>query len=100
MKSGKFKLNRHQNIIFDIFKEMENRNICLEINSNGLRKHMKEQHPEDKIIDWVRNFQISLIFGSDAHSPEQIAYGWDDLIKKNIWFKRIKLFLKNTFFHT
>jgi histidinol-phosphatase (PHP family) len=50
----------------------------LEINTSGLRKGLPDPLPGLEVLRWYRDLGGEvLVTGSDSHSPEQIAYGFD-----------------------
>ncbi|HCG24691.1 MAG TPA: histidinol phosphate phosphatase [Lentisphaeria bacterium] len=53
------------------------RGIAIEINTCGLRKPVKEMYPSLEILKAAREAGMPLTFGSDAHSPEEIASDFD-----------------------
>lgn len=53
----------------------------VEINTSGLRK-CNEPFPFWPIIEELHQLQVPLTFGSDAHSPEEVGYGWRDVQKR------------------
>lgn len=52
--------------------------MVVEINSSGLRKPVKEIYPSEDLIKFMFENDIPITFGSDAHEPEQIAYGYEE----------------------
>jgi histidinol-phosphatase (PHP family) len=59
---------------------IEETNILVEINTSGLRNAVQEQYPSDDIIKELLIREIPLTLGSDAHSPFDIAYAFDETI--------------------
>ena len=50
----------------------------LEINTSGLRKGLSEPVPGLDVLRWYRNLGGEiLVIGSDAHSPENVGFGFD-----------------------
>ncbi len=52
-----------------IYKEI---GVAVEINTSGLRRPVKEIYPTPQIIRLLKKYDIPIVFGSDAHSPEQV----------------------------
>ncbi|PAF42204.1 histidinol-phosphatase HisJ [Helicobacter sp. 11S03491-1] len=72
--------------------------MALEINGAGLAKPVKEQYPSDQIISLAKNLEIPITFGSDAHSVEQVGFGYQQCVSiakksgyKNAVFFRNKI---------
>lgn len=55
--------------------------MCLEINSAGLRKKIKEPYPSLAVLQKAFKLGIPITFGSDAHSVEQVGFGCDECVK-------------------
>jgi len=57
-----------------VFKET---GVCIEINTSGLRKPVKEIYPHSDILKIYNKYDIPIIFGSDAHEPEHVGADFD-----------------------
>ncbi len=64
--------------ILSVIDQIEETEILVEINTSGIRNAVKEQYPSDDIIKELILREIPLTLGSDAHSPVDIAYGFDE----------------------
>ncbi|MCF7791828.1 MAG: histidinol-phosphatase HisJ [Victivallales bacterium] len=60
-----------------IFSLAAEKNIMLEINTSGLRKHVKEIYPSEEILKLAYHNNIKIVFGSDAHSPNEVGKDFD-----------------------
>lgn len=49
----------------------------IEINTGGLRRPVKEIYPSGLLLSLAREREIPICFGSDAHAPEEVGYGFD-----------------------
>jgi histidinol-phosphatase (PHP family) len=49
--------------------------MCIELNSAGLRKPVKECYPSNAILKKCYESDIPVTFGSDSHKPEEV--GWE-----------------------
>lgn len=47
--------------------------VCLEINTSGWAKDVKEMHPAPIILQWAHEESNELTLGSDAHRPELVG---------------------------
>ncbi|NYE58798.1 histidinol-phosphatase [Carboxydothermus ferrireducens] len=63
----------------EIFLELKNSGMVLEINTAGLRYPAKEQYPSKIIIEEAVREKIPLTTGSDAHKPEHLAYKFPEI---------------------
>jgi histidinol-phosphatase (PHP family) len=54
--------------------------MCIEINTSGLRKPCREIYPSEKLLKMCLDNGISITFGSDAHSPEDVGNGFDQAV--------------------
>lgn len=55
--------------------------MCIEINTSGLRKPVKEIYPSPMLLELAREREIPICFGSDAHAPHEVAYAFDEAVK-------------------
>ena len=94
----------HKDIILEIFRAMEQRGVCLEINSSSLRREINDLHPTPEILTWANDFNLKYTFGSDAHEAHLVGAGYDDVInaltesqrenlvthhdRKSVWYQR------------
>lgn len=73
--SEDLKLSNYRDIFEEIFKILIEKGKGIEINSNGLRSPLHEFNPNPAILKLYKDMGGEIItFGSDAHSPEFIAY--------------------------
>lgn len=102
-KSGYFDIVGHLDLI-KIFKFMPTKNILdiannaliaikhsgmsIEINAAGLRKPIAQTYPSIELLQKIKEMDIDISFGSDAHAPSQVAMFDDEILKiiKNIGF--------------
>jgi histidinol-phosphatase (PHP family) len=49
----------------------------IELNTSGLRKPVGEIYPSPLIVSLACEREIPICFGSDAHRPEDVGYGFD-----------------------
>jgi histidinol-phosphatase (PHP family) len=91
-KSGKFDIVGHLDLI-KVFKFMPKKdvrllaknalqaikksNMVLEVNTAGLRKPVEELYPSLELMQEAYSLDIPITFSSDAHSIEQIGFGYE-----------------------
>lgn len=64
--------------MIDIFSAMNKNNISLEINTSSLRKGLNETLPGIQLLDLYKlSGGKNITFGSDSHSVEDLAFGYD-----------------------
>jgi len=51
--------------------------VVLEVSSAGLRKPIAEIYPHPRILEKAAARKIPFSFGSDAHAPNEVAYGME-----------------------
>ena len=51
--------------------------ICMELNTSGLRRTCREVYPSQVIVEAMRQREIPITLGSDAHKPEETGYAFD-----------------------
>jgi histidinol-phosphatase (PHP family) len=61
-------------------KAIKEANMVIELNGAGLRKPIKELYPSKELLEMVYEFNIPITFSSDAHSIEQIGFGYEKAI--------------------
>jgi histidinol-phosphatase (PHP family) len=54
-------------------------NMSVEINASGLRKPVNDFYPSMSIIELAVEKGIPLVLASDAHKPEHVGFGFDDM---------------------
>lgn len=92
---GPFDYRPFSEIIDRILRGVIERDMCLEVNSSGLRRGSGETFPGRPILQ--RYFDLGgrlITIGSDSHNPENVGFGIDqavDLIKE-IGFNQISVF--------
>lgn len=69
-------------IINRIAKTAAAKDLCIEINTSGLRKPVKEIYPSDDIIKLFFENNVPLTIGTDAHSPDDVDFMLKETIEK------------------
>lgn len=57
-----------------VYKECQ---MAVEINTSGLRKPAQEFYPAPQILRWLKQYEIPIVFGSDAHRPQEVGKDFD-----------------------
>ena len=70
------------NEALNTLEHVKKRNLTIEINTGGLRKEVKEQYPSFEIIEKMYELDIPILLGSDAHSPNDLGYKFNEMIKQ------------------
>jgi histidinol-phosphatase (PHP family) len=60
-------------VIFEILKQVKRNNLCIEINTSGLRQKAGEPYPSMRILKMASDLKIPLTLGSDAHNPFDVG---------------------------
>ncbi|MEA3383811.1 MAG: histidinol-phosphatase [Campylobacterota bacterium] len=68
-------------LALDTLKAIKKSGMVLEINPAGLRKPIKEQYPSSSLLELAFELDIPITFSSDAHSVEQVGFGYEDVTK-------------------
>jgi histidinol-phosphatase (PHP family) len=70
--------------------------LAIEINTGGLRKEIKEQYPSCDIIEKMYNLDIPILFGSDAHDPNDLGYKFNKMLKlvRKVGYNQLAHFTK------
>jgi len=80
----------------DALKAIKKSNMTIEINGAGLRKPIKELYPSKDLLELSYELDIPITFSSDAHSIEQVGFGYQEAKKlaKEVGYKRAVIFEK------
>ena len=62
------------------FKAIKKSGMVLELNAAGLRKPVGEIYPSKALLEEAYALEIPITFGSDAHSPEQVGFGYEEAV--------------------
>lgn len=82
-KDKNYNFMEYIDFIDEILKKLINTDKGIEVNTNGLRTGLKNPNPCYDIIKRYRELGGTIItFGSDAHSPEYIAYAFKEVKEK------------------
>ncbi len=65
--------------VLDTLDAVEETGMCVEINTAGLRKKVKEQYPSVNIIQEIIERKIPITLGSDAHKPHEVGYHFPEV---------------------
>lgn len=66
--------------IWEALKAIKAEDMCIEINTSGLRKPENDTYPSERILRLAYQLEIPLTLGSDAHKPEQVGIYFDKAI--------------------
>lgn len=65
----------------EVAEAMAKANICAEINTRGLRKPCNEIYPSEQFLKILFSHNVPVVFGSDAHQPEEMGKNFTEAIK-------------------
>lgn len=68
--------------LLDLLDKIKNKGMAVEINTSGIYKKIGNQHPDDIILKEMIQRNIPLLLGSDAHTPDNVGYMFEETIKK------------------
>ena len=71
-----------KDIAKNAIKAIKKSNMVVEVNTAGLRKPIQELYPSDELLEMILNEGIDLTLSSDAHSPEQVGFGYKETLNK------------------
>jgi histidinol-phosphatase (PHP family) len=77
-------------------KAIKKSNMVLEVNSAGLRKPIGELYPSKLLLEEAFALDIPITFGSDAHSVDQVGFGYEEAVTmaKAVGYKKAVTFEK------
>ena len=64
-----------------VIDSLKKNKICIELNTAGDRKPVKEFYPDRSILEKCYENDIPISLGSDAHKPEEVAWKFDDALE-------------------
>jgi histidinol-phosphatase (PHP family) len=68
--------------LYERFLEMAARkDMAIELNTAGLRKHCREIYPSPTIVQMARAKGVPITFGSDAHAPGEVGMNFTEAIQ-------------------
>ena len=75
--------------------------MVVEINTAGLRKKVKEMYPSFQLLEMIKQYNIDITFGSDAHSPNQVGFNLKECYNfvKLLGYKKVVYFEKKEKFY-
>jgi histidinol-phosphatase (PHP family) len=79
-KSGVFRSKRVDELLVEALMQIKNADMCIEINTSGMRKPEKEVYPSERILSIARDLKIPLTIGSDAHTPGDVGRDFDTVV--------------------
>ncbi|MEM3823728.1 MAG: histidinol-phosphatase HisJ family protein [Candidatus Bathyarchaeia archaeon] len=68
-------------VLVEVAEAMAKSNICAEINAAGLRKPCKEIYPSEQLLKILHDHNVPIVFGSDAHQPEDVGRDFKEAVK-------------------
>jgi histidinol-phosphatase (PHP family) len=71
--------HEHEPVIRRALAAIRDADVCLEINTSGLRKYVFEPYPSAPIIRWAAEEGVRFSFGSDSHAPEDVGHAWEEI---------------------
>ena len=71
----------YQKEVYKTLKLIKKKNMLLDLNTKGLRKPCAEQYPSLEILRQAKDMGIKYLIGTDAHSGEELEFGFDKIDK-------------------
>ncbi|HEX9973811.1 MAG TPA: histidinol-phosphatase HisJ [bacterium] len=64
-----------------LLKTVQQNGLAVEINTSGLRKPVGEIYPSEEIVELISTCRIPIVFGSDAHRPQDVGRDFDQAME-------------------
>ena len=77
---------RHRERYAKVFAAMRDGGVALEINGGGVR-NTGRQFPADEVLELARPMGLRTVFGSDAHRPEDVGGGYEEIRRRHPWLE-------------
>jgi len=89
---GPFKAEKYKDRIIQIYNLMKEKGVGIEINTSGFFQGPQEPYPSESMVREALSCGVPFVAtGSDAHSPDKIAQGFECLENIDRYNKGIKL---------
>ena len=78
----------------EAIKEIKKTDMVVELSGAGLRKPIGEIYPSKLLLELIRENDIKITFSSDAHKPEDVGFGSEEIVKiaKEFGYSEIAIF--------
>jgi histidinol-phosphatase (PHP family) len=63
-----------------VLETVKDAGMAVEVNTNGLRKPVREIYPAREIIAAMKAMDINILLSSDAHHPDQVGQGFEQAV--------------------
>jgi histidinol-phosphatase (PHP family) len=72
--------------------------VAMELNTSGLQKRLPEMNPGPQILIEMRERNIPVVIGADAHEPQRVAANYEDALNRleEAGYSHISIFLNRT----
>lgn len=83
-------------LVWETLDIISENKLCIEVNTAGMRKPIKEIHPSFEILKLCKKKGIPVTIGTDAHEVKQIEFYLDEGMKmiKNAGYAELAVFEK------
>jgi|Deesub1362A_J573_1020465.scaffolds.fasta_scaffold03165_2 histidinol-phosphatase (PHP family) len=79
---GRYEPQRWRDLIWPVLEKLAERSLSLEVNTITLRRPINQLCPHPQLLRWFRQLGgRHVTLGSDAHNPEEVAFGLDRGLK-------------------
>lgn len=76
-----FKPNsNYSNILVETAQVLAESNVCVEVNTAGLRKPCCEIYPSEQFLRILHSYDVPIVFSSDAHKPEDVGRNFKEAL--------------------
>jgi histidinol-phosphatase (PHP family) len=68
--------------------------VAVELNTSGWRKEIAACYPRAELLECCCHYGVAITLGSDAHTPEDVASGFEDALGllRDIGFRELATF--------
>ncbi|MDY0092927.1 MAG: histidinol-phosphatase HisJ family protein [Candidatus Vecturithrix sp.] len=89
-------------LIEETIRVYKQHGMVVEINSSGLRKPVNEIYPAPHIIQLLKEYDVPIVFGSDAHKPEEVGQDFEYLrtLVKDCGYKELVILTQREIVNT
>ncbi|MGC8577674.1 MAG: histidinol-phosphatase HisJ [Thermoproteota archaeon] len=79
-----------------VLTSVKKQSMAVEVSSRGLRQPVRSLYPSSRIMQECKRLEVPVTIGTDAHSLEEIDYGYDAIVNyiKDFGYTKIATFNK------
>lgn len=84
------------NLLRETVATIRKADVCVEINTSGLRKPVGEIYPDRQLLALCYEYGVPITLGSDAHQPEEVGKDFDQAVRlaQEVGYRELVVFTR------